>query len=116
MSWVLGIDLGTSFTAAGIVSGARLEPLALGAHSSAIPSAVYRADSDMVVGEAAVAQGDMHPDRLAVEFKRQFGESAPLLSGQTFVTPEELENALGAWVFRRACELEGSQPSEVVFT
>ena len=116
MSWVLGIDLGTSFTAAGILSGPRLEPLALGAHSSAIPSAVYRGDGSTVVGEAALAQGDVHPDRLAVEFKRQFGESAPLLSGQTFVSPEELENALGTWVFQRACELEGSPPSEVVFT
>ncbi len=116
MSWVLGIDLGTSFTAAGLVSGSRLEPIALGAHAAAIPSAVYRADTDVVVGEAALAQGDIHPDRLAVEFKRQFGESAPLLSGRTFVTPEELESALGSWVFRRACELEGSQPTEVVFS
>jgi Tol biopolymer transport system component/actin-like ATPase involved in cell morphogenesis len=116
MSWVLGIDLGTSFTAAGLVSGPRLEAIALGAHSAAIPSAVYRSNGDVVVGEAALAQGDIHPDRLAVEFKRQFGESAPLLSGRTFVTPEELESALGSWVFKRACELEGSQPSEVVFS
>src|SRR3954471_9641686 len=114
MSWVLGIDLGTSFTAAGLVSGPRLEPIALGAHSGAIPSAVSRGHADMGAGEAALAQGDIHPDRLSVEFKRQFGESAPLLSGRTFVTPEELESALGSWVFRRACEVEGSPPGQVV--
>jgi hypothetical protein len=116
MSWVLGIDLGTSFTAAGVVSGQRLEPLVLGAHSSAIPSAVYRAENDVVVGEAALARGDVDPERLAVEFKRQFGESAPLPSGATFVAPEELESALGSWVIHRACELEGSQPKQVVFS
>jgi len=116
MSWVLGIDLGTSFTAAGVVAGQRLEPLVLGAHSSAIPSAVYRSDDDVVVGEAALARGDVDPDRLAVEFKRQFGESAPLLSGSTFVAPEELESALGSWVVHRAVELEGSAPNQVVFS
>src|SRR5438876_254968 len=116
MSWVLGIDLGTSFTAAGLLSGQRLETMTLGAHASAIPSAVYRGEGAVVVGDAALAQGDVHPDRLSVEFKRQFGESAPVLSGQTFVSPEELEEALGSWVFRRACELEGSNPSDVVFS
>jgi Hsp70 protein len=116
MSWILGIDLGTSFTAAGVVSGQRLEPLVLGAHSSAIPSAVYRSEDDMLFGDAALARGDVDPERLAVEFKRQFGESAPLPSGSTFVAPEELESALGSWVVRRAVELEGSQPSQVVFS
>ena len=116
MSWVLGIDLGTSFTAAGVVAGPRLEPLPLGAHSSAIPSAVYTGDSGMVVGDAAIVRGDTNPTRLVVEFKRQLGDSSPILAGDDFVSAEALEGALGAWVFHRACELEGSAPSRVVFT
>ena len=116
MSWVLGIDLGTSFTAAGVVAGPRLEPLPLGAHSSAIPSAVYTGDSGMVVGDAAIVRGDTNPTRLVVEFKRQLGDSSPILAGDEFVSAETLEGALGAWVFQRACELEGSAPSRVVFT
>jgi hypothetical protein len=116
MSWVLGIDLGTSYTAAGAISGSRLEPLSLGAHASAIPSAVYTAESGMVVGEAALVRGEANPTRLVVEFKRQLGDSSPILAGEQFVSAETLETALGDWVFRRACELEGSPPNHVVFT
>jgi molecular chaperone DnaK (HSP70) len=114
MSWVLGIDLGTSFTAAGLASGDRLEPIALGAHSSAIPSAVYQGDSGPLVGDAALIRGDANPTRLVVEFKRQLGESEPILAGDEFVSAEDLERELGLWVFERACELEGSVPEQVV--
>ena len=58
------------------------------------------ATTSVIVGDAALARGDVHPDRLVVEFKRQFGESAPSSSATTFVTPEELESALGSWVVR----------------
>src|SRR6476659_2431989 len=102
MAWVLGIDLGTSFTAAGLVSGRRLETMALGAHSSAIPSAVFKGDESVMIGDAAMARGDANPDRLVVEFKRQIGESSPILAGEEFVTAEELQALLGSWVFTRA--------------
>jgi molecular chaperone DnaK len=112
----LGIDLGTSYSTAGVVVDGRLEMVGLGAHSSAIPSAVFRGDDVMSVGDAAMVQGDAHPARLAFEFKRHFGESVPILVGDEFVTAEQLHATLGAWVFARACEREGSVPWEVVFT
>jgi hypothetical protein len=116
MSWVLGIDLGTSFTAAGLSSDGRLEPIALGAHASAIPSAVYEGDTGPLVGDAALIRGDANPNRLVVEFKRQLGDAGPILAGDRFVTAEDLERQLGEWVFARACELEGNPPAQVVFT
>jgi molecular chaperone DnaK len=116
MSWVLGIDLGTSFTAAGLSSGGRLEPIALGAYASAIPSAVYEGDTGPLVGDAALIRGDANPNRLVVEFKRQLGDAGPILVGDRFVTAEDLERELGEWVFARASELEGSPPAQVVFT
>jgi hypothetical protein len=116
MSWALGVDLGTSFSAAAVASGPRLETVPLGAHSSAVPSAVYQGNDDMVVGDSALLRGDAAPSRLSLGFKRQLGESTPLLVADRFVTAEELEARLGKWVFARACQLEGSTPSEVVFT
>ncbi len=116
MSWALGIDLGTSFTAAGVVADGRVEVISLGAHAAAIPSAVFRSDDATLIGDAALVRGGAHPTRLALEFKRQFGERDPILVGEEFITAEALEEALGAWVFSRACEREGSTPSEVVFT
>ena len=68
------------------------------------------------VGEAAMVRGDAHPGRLAVEFKRQFGESMPILVGDDFISAFELQEALGSWVFKRACELEGGTPDRVAFT
>src|SRR4051794_32693672 len=99
MGWLLGIDLGTSFSTAAVAADGRLEPVSLGAHSSAVPSAVFRFDGVTSVGETAVARGDVHPARLAVEFKRQFGESVPLLVGDQFVSAEDLQATLGSWVF-----------------
>jgi molecular chaperone DnaK (HSP70) len=116
MTWALGIDLGTTYSTAAVLASGRLEMIGLGAHSIAIPSAVYQGDDVTVVGEAAVAQGDVRPARLAVEFKRQFGESMPILVGERFITADELQGILGVWVFNRACEREGGTPSEVVFT
>src|SRR4051794_3095638 len=116
MSWALGIDLGTSFTAAGVVADGRLDVIGLGAHAAAVPSAVYRSEDATLFGEAALVRGGANPNRLGVEFKRQFGERDPILVGDDFITAEELVAALGAWVYARACEREGSTPAEVVFT
>src|SRR5262249_38905216 len=116
MSWALGIDLGTSFTAAGIISGSRVETLSLGAHAAAVPSAVFKGGPTTLVGDAAVIRGDDFPDQLAVEFKRDFGEATPILVGDTFTTAQELQKTLGTWVYARACELEGGTPDRVVFT
>jgi actin-like ATPase involved in cell morphogenesis len=116
MSWALGIDLGTSFAAAAVMSNERLEVISLGASSAAVPSAVYRGDGATLVGDAAVARGEANPARLAIEFKRHFGESDPILVGDEFVSAEDLEADLGSWVLGRACEREGGTPSRVTFT
>ena len=62
MSWALGIDLGTSFTAGGVVADGRLDVIGLGAHAAAILSAVYRSEDATLFGEAALVRGGANPD------------------------------------------------------
>lgn len=116
MAWVLGVDLGTTSCAAGAVSDDRVETLHLGASASAVPSAVYASDGSFAVGEQAMALGAAHPERLALEFKRQIGGATPLSVGDRFLSAEELQAVLGSWVYRRACELQGGPPERAMFT
>jgi YVTN family beta-propeller protein len=116
MTWALGVDLGTTYSAASAADGRNVFPLALGAHGSAVPSAIYAGEHGMAFGEPALALGSTHPERLLVEFKRALGESDPILAGDKFVGAEELVGALGRWVYDRACELEGGPPERAVFT
>ena len=116
MSAVLGIDLGTTYTAAARWDGSRPEVVQLGAHGAAIPSVVYVGETTFAVGERAAALGAGHPERLVSEFKRQLGDESPILAGDRFVTADELQTELARFVYGRAVELEGLEPERVVFT
>ena len=86
-SFVLGIDIGTSCTAAAI--GRRradgsvdVEPLELGSRKAAIPTVVYLGeDGGVVVGEAAERRAIDRPDRVVREFKRRIGDETPIIVG-----------------------------------
>jgi molecular chaperone DnaK len=87
----LGIDLGTTFTAAAVEEAGRAEVVQLGDHAPQIPSAVFvREDGTVLLGEAAVRKGAVQPERVEREFKRRLGDRIPyVLGGQEF-TAEEL--------------------------
>ena len=83
MGYLLGIDLGTTFTAAAIARNGRVEMVSLGVHTSAIPSLVFmREDEEVLVGEPAGRRGVTDPARLAREFKRRMGDTAPIMLGE----------------------------------
>lgn len=84
MPYRLGIDLGTTYTAAATERGGRVEVSSLGTTSPVIPSVVLlRDDGDVLVGEAAVRRGIDQPSRMAREFKRRLGDPVPLVLGGT---------------------------------
>ena len=84
MGYQLGIDLGTTYTAAAVARGGRVEVAALGTASPVIPSVVLlRADGEVLVGEVAVRRGQDEPTRVAREFKRRLGDPTPLVLGGT---------------------------------
>lgn len=132
MSYVLAIDVGTSFTAAALMkpvervgptepsaAGAAPRPaiLPLGLHSNAVPSVVYFAeDGRVLVGEAAERRGLDDPARMVREFKRRIGDSVPIAAGDSWVAPEDVFAQLARWVVDRAEEREGGPASALVLT
>src|ERR1700754_1232659 len=102
MSYLLGIDVGTTRTAAAIGrSGARpgdTEILNLGDRSSAVPSVLYIGDvGAVIVGDAAERRAVSSPDHVVREFKRRIGDSTPILVAGRPWAPEELSARLGGW-------------------
>ena len=118
-SFVLGIDIGTSYTAAAI--GRRradgsvdVEPLELGSRKAAVPTVVYLGeDGGVVVGEAAERRAIDRPDRVVREFKRRIGDETPIIVGDLSVAVQDLFAVLAQWVVERAEEHEGEPPSVI---
>jgi outer membrane protein assembly factor BamB/actin-like ATPase involved in cell morphogenesis len=78
----LGVDLGTTHTAAALRVNGHVEVARLGSRRHEIPSLVFvRADGEILIGEAAERRGATEPGRLAREFKRRVGDPVPILVG-----------------------------------
>jgi molecular chaperone DnaK len=114
MAYGLGIDLGTTFTAAAVARGGRVDVVSLGNHAAAIPSAVLlRDDGEMLVGDAAMRRGQQEPARLAREFKRRLGDAAPIILGNTPYSAERLMAAVIRYVVDAVTERQGEPPDRV---
>ena len=118
-SFVLGIDIGTSYTAAAI--GRRgndgsiaYESLELGTRKAAVPTVVYLGeDGGVVVGEPAERRAIDRPDRVVREFKRRIGDQTPIIVDDLAVAPEDLFAVLAQWVVERAEAHEGAAPDVI---
>ncbi len=99
MSYLLGIDLGTTRTAAAIgrldARPGEAEIVNLGDRASAVPSVLYIGDDgSIVVGEAAERRAVSSPDNVVREFKRRIGDPTPLIVGGRPWAPEDLSARL----------------------
>jgi len=113
----LGVDLGTTYTAAAVNVDGRVEMLGLGIRAMQVPSVVFvRDDGEIVVGEAAEQQGAADPARLVREFKRRVGDSVPLVVGGSPYSAQALTARLLAWVVTIATERQGGPPEHVCVT
>ncbi|MDQ0674134.1 molecular chaperone DnaK [Pseudarthrobacter siccitolerans] len=121
MDYVLGIDVGTSFTAAAVARFGQGSPapecLPLGLRGTAVPSVVYYPEEGpLLVGEAAERRSLDYPGRAVREFKRRVGDAVPISVGGLSVDPEDVFATMTRWVVDRATEREGAPPSEVILT
>ena len=99
MGYRLGVDLGTTYTAAAVNVDGRVEMLGLGIRAMQVPSVVFvRDDGEVIVGEAAEQQGAADPSRLVREFKRRIGDAVPLIIGGSPYSAQALTARLLAWV------------------
>ncbi len=117
MTYCLGVDLGTSYTAAAICRDGNLEMVSLGNRSMEIPSVVFLdVAGDLIVGESAERRGPSDPSRLAREYKRRLGDPAPLLLGGTPFSPEALMATVLTSVVADITARQGGAPAHVTLT
>jgi actin-like ATPase involved in cell morphogenesis len=115
--YALGVDLGTTYTAAAIGRGSTATTLQLGTDSAAAPSVVvFRDDGEVLVGDPAERRAASEPDRSVREFKRRLGDPVPVVVGGEAHSVEALMAAQLRSVVRHATEQEGQAPSTVVLT
>jgi actin-like ATPase involved in cell morphogenesis len=113
----LGVDVGTTFTAAAVRRGGRTEVAQLGNRGAAIPSVLLlRDDGELLTGEAARRRAMSEPDRVAVEFKRRVGDPVPVLVGGAPFAGEALVARLLRWVVDHVTAREGGPPAGIAVT
>jgi actin-like ATPase involved in cell morphogenesis len=117
MHYQLGVDLGTTYTAAAVARDGRAEPVTLGTSSTTVPSVVFLSDDGgLVVGQAADRRAATDPSRVVREFKRRIGDPTPILVGGRPVAAELLMASVLGWVVTQVATAEGERPTNLVVT
>jgi molecular chaperone DnaK len=118
---VIGIDLGTSNSAAAVLRGGRptiipsAEGVSLG--GKAFPSYVaVTADGQMLVGELARRQAVANPEGTATAFKRQMGRRETIRLRERTFSPEQLSAFLLQKIRRDAEAFLGEGVAQAVVT
>ena len=118
---IIGIDLGTSNSAAAVLRGGRpvmipsAEGISLG--GKAFPSYVaITADGAMIIGEPARRQAAANPEGTATAFKRQMGTRQQIRLRDKSFTPEQLSAFLLQKIKRDAESFLGEPVAEAVVT
>lgn len=117
MKYVLGIDLGTTYTAAAIFDADGPRAMTLGNRYHEIPSVAFvEDDGTVLVGESAERKGLARPSRLVREFKRRVGDSVPILIDGAPVVAHMLMSSMIRHVVTAVSALQGQLPDAVIVT
>jgi len=117
MSYCLGVDLGTTFTAAAVVRHGQAQVVPLGDHDACVPSVLALPRSGgVLVGVAAEQHATGAPGTVAREFKRRMGDPTPMVVDGVPRSAHSLTAALLRWVHARVWEREGCEPDAVAVT
>ncbi len=117
MGYSLGVDLGTTFTAAAIGDGQHAEIVPLGDRSPQAASVIYQApDGSFRYGEAAERHAAGEPERIAREFKRRIGDQTPVFVAGSPMSAHALSKALLGWTVDQVIGGQGAPPDRVVVT
>ncbi len=122
MSYQLGIDLGTTYTAAAVCRSndrrwVEPEVVNLGTRGATVPSVLFVApDGSVMVGDAAERRAVTDPDRVVREFKRRIGDPTPVVVAGRAWAPEELSARLVRWVVDQVAEREGGSAARIAVT
>lgn len=118
MPYVLGIDIGSTNTAAAVArrdgrTWTRPEAVPLNAGSPLVPSVLHLAeDGALHIGGPATDDGS----RTTRDFVRRIGDDVPLLLGGEACAPQTLTAELAAWVVEQVHAAEGGPAEAVVLS
>jgi molecular chaperone DnaK len=112
----LGVDLGTTWTAAALRTDNGVEAITLGTHTVAMPSVLAVEGDSVVAGEAAARRLANDPTAGAREVKRRLGDEHQIILAGTPYGAETLTGHLLKAVIETATSLNGTPPDEVVLT
>ncbi|MCX5064427.1 Hsp70 family protein [Micromonospora lupini] len=118
MPYVLGIDIGSTNTAAAVArrdgrTWTRPEAVPLNAGSPLVPSVLHLAeDGALHIGGPATDDGS----RTTRDFVRRIGDDVPLLLGGEPCAPQTLTAELAAWVVEQVHAAEGGPAEAVVLS
>jgi molecular chaperone DnaK len=115
----LGIDLGTTWTAASVCRDGEPRPasVTLGTAGAAVASVVFLApDGTMLTGDAAQRRALSEPARVVREFKRRIGDGTPLVVGGQPVLAEVLSARFVARVVAEVAHREGGPARTITVT
>ena len=114
MGYSVGIDVGTSYTAAAIGREGRADVFELGSHSAAVPTVLaFESGGGVVVGEAAQWLSITDPECVVREFKRRLGDPVPILVGGQPHHADDLMAQTIRWVVDQVVGREDQAPDSV---
>lgn len=114
MGYCLGVDMGTTYTAAAVWRDGTVEVASLGNRAPVVPSMVaVSAGGEVLVGEPAARRAATDPLRVAREFKRRIGDPTPVIVGGSPYSADALVALLLRWVVDRVSETQGQAPSAI---
>jgi hypothetical protein len=117
MTYSLGVDLGTTTSAAALRRGSRLEVCALGDLTATMPSvALERADGSLLVGEAAADRALYDTTLVARHVTAHLHDAEPITLDGRQHDPARLTQGLLDTVIDRVRRLYGDRPQVVVLT
>jgi molecular chaperone DnaK len=109
----LGIDVGTTFTAAAILRDGAVEVVPLATYQVAVPSVIFADGNEMLFGGPAERRGVGNPLGLAREFKRRLGDSVPLMLSGSPYHADRLTALMAKWVVDTVTEQLGEAPTQI---
>lgn len=115
--YFLGIDLGTTYTAAAVCRDGRAEVATLGLRAQMVPSVLLlREDGQFLYGEAAEHRATSEPHRVTREFKRRIGDPTPIIVDKTPFAADALMAKLLRWVVDTVSDAEGAPPAGIAIS
>jgi hypothetical protein len=117
----LGIDLGTTFTAAAVRAEARpgtppptVRVVGLERGSVQVPSVLLvDDDGSLLVGGEAEARAAWAPQRVVREFKRRLGDATPIVVAGEGFSADGVAAEMVRWTADRVAETHGTEPRRI---